>query len=73
MIPLRHLSLPFFIGHSRCCTPVLGNPAPSAPEKDAEGWVPLFNGKDFTGWKIPNPPSGAFQGGEGDEERAMGR
>jgi hypothetical protein len=26
-----------------------------------EGWVQLFNGKDFTGWKIPNPPSGNFK------------
>lgn len=29
--------------------------------KDTEGWIPLFNGKDFTGWKIPNPPSNSFQ------------
>ena len=27
-----------------------------------EGWISLFNGKDFTGWKIPNPPSGQFKG-----------
>src|SRR4051812_40863616 len=25
-------------------------------------WVQLFNGKDFTGWNIPNPPSGQFKG-----------
>jgi hypothetical protein len=25
-------------------------------------WIPLFNGRDLTGWKIPNPPSGQFQG-----------
>jgi hypothetical protein len=30
--------------------------------KAEEGWVPLFNGKDFTGWKIPDPPSGNFKG-----------
>jgi hypothetical protein len=35
-------------------------PAP-ADDKD-EGWIQLFNGKDFTGWKIPNPPSGQFKG-----------
>jgi hypothetical protein len=30
------------------------SPASRADEKD--GWVPLFNGKDLTGWKIhPNP------------------
>jgi hypothetical protein len=28
----------------------------------ADGWVPLFNGKDLTGWKVPNPPSGQFTG-----------
>lgn len=32
----------------------------SAEDKD-EGWIPLFNGKDFTGWKVPNPPSGEFK------------
>lgn len=26
-----------------------------------EGWTPLFNGKDLTGWKIPNPPSDDFR------------
>jgi hypothetical protein len=35
----------------------------AAEEKKADdGWVQLFNGKDFTGWKVPNPPSGAFKG-----------
>ena len=29
--------------------------------KPEEGWVPLFNGKDFTGWKMVNPPSGEFK------------
>ena len=24
--------------------------------------MPLFNGKDLTGWKIPNPPGGQFKG-----------
>src|SRR5437667_4855162 len=40
---------------------IAGSPAPAEDEK-AEGWIPLFNGKDFTGWKIPNPPSGTFKG-----------
>jgi hypothetical protein len=31
-------------------------------KSDDEGWIALFNGKDFTGWKIPNPPSGQFKG-----------
>lgn len=38
----------------------LGAPAPVA-SADADGWVPLFNGKDLSGWKIPNPPSGQFK------------
>jgi hypothetical protein len=33
----------------------------AADDKD-EGWIPLFNGKDLTGWKIPDPPSGQFKG-----------
>ncbi|MFO0824245.1 MAG: DUF1080 domain-containing protein [Gemmataceae bacterium] len=31
-------------------------------KKTEEGWVQLFNGKDLTGWKIPDPPSGQFKG-----------
>lgn len=34
----------------------------TAEDKKADGeWIPLFNGKDLTGWKIPNPPSGSFK------------
>ena len=29
--------------------------------KAEEGWVPLFNGKDLTGWKMVDPPSGEFK------------
>ena len=36
-------------------------PSPAADDKKDDGWVPLFNGKDFTGWKIPEPPSGDFK------------
>jgi len=37
-------------------------PAGQAEEPKAEeGWVPLFNGKDFTGWKMVDPPSGEFK------------
>ena len=42
---------------------VAPTPRLAAEDKKAdEGWVPLFNGKDLTGWKIPNPPSGQFKG-----------
>ncbi|MBN9121316.1 MAG: DUF1080 domain-containing protein [Planctomycetes bacterium] len=33
----------------------------SAEDKKDEGWIPLFNGKDLTGWKMFNPPSGEFK------------
>jgi len=37
-------------------------PAPAADDKKSDGeWVSLFNGKDLTGWKLPNPPSGSFK------------
>jgi hypothetical protein len=39
----------------------LGIQASHAEDKKNDDWVPLFNGKDFTGWKIPNPPSGEFK------------
>ena len=29
--------------------------------KAEDGWIPLFNGKDLTGWKMFNPPSGDFK------------
>jgi hypothetical protein len=42
---------------------VLSGPRPLSAEdtKDEAGWISLFNGKDLTGWKIPNPPSGQFK------------
>jgi hypothetical protein len=36
-------------------------PITRADDKKDEGWIQLFNGKDFTGWKIPNPPSDNFK------------
>jgi hypothetical protein len=42
---------------------VLSAPQPLCAEdkKAEEGWIQLFNGKDLTGWKIPDPPSGEFK------------
>lgn len=37
------------------------SPIPASAEGSDEGWVPLFNGKDLSGWKIPEPPSGQFK------------
>ncbi len=34
----------------------------AADDKKDEGWIALFNGKDLTGWKIPDPPTGEFKG-----------
>jgi hypothetical protein len=36
-------------------------PLTAEDKKDEEGWIQLFNGKDLTGWKIPNPPGGNFK------------
>src|SRR5262245_17687348 len=33
--------------------------APPAAE-DKDGWTPLFNGKDLTGWKLPEKLGGNF-------------
>jgi hypothetical protein len=35
-------------------------PQSRSDDKD-EGWIQLFNGKDLTGWKMFNPPSGNFK------------
>ena len=35
--------------------------AAAAEPKPEEGWIALFNGKDFTGWKMVDPPSGEFK------------
>ena|ERR1700722_14481226 len=39
----------------------VGSLSPSQADDKDEGWIQLFNGKDLTGWKIPNPPSGNFK------------
>ena len=35
--------------------------ADDEPANDDKQWIQLFNGKDFSGWKIPKPPSGQFK------------
>jgi hypothetical protein len=48
--------------------------APDAAAGNAdEGWIALFNGKDFTGWKIPDPPSGNFKKGVKEVKNAEGK
>jgi hypothetical protein len=43
------------------CLASAPQPLPADDKKADEGWIPLFNGKDFTGWKMKNPPSGEFK------------
>jgi len=45
----------FFISLIIMCASI---PAVSHDARDAEGFVPLFNGKDLTGWKIWGDPAG---------------
>jgi hypothetical protein len=52
---LVRLLIPAFAG---CLIAAI--PAPADDKKSDDGWVSLFNGKDLTGWKIPDPPSGQF-------------
>jgi hypothetical protein len=35
--------------------------AADVKKEDKDGWVQLFNGKDLTGWKMVDPPSGEFK------------
>jgi hypothetical protein len=44
----------------------------AAKVQPQENWVQLFNGKDLSGWKIPNPPSGNFTGVE-EKKNAEGK
>jgi len=51
-------------------------PAFAQDKKDAkkdDGWVQLFNGKDLTGWKIPDPPSGEFKKGVIEKKNTDGK
>jgi hypothetical protein len=59
MIPLRRSILAILLAPLVCIGFAPG--ARSDDKKAEEGWVQLFNGKDFTGWKIPDPPSGTFK------------
>ncbi len=49
-------------------------PVPASPaDDDKDGWVQLFNGKDFTGWKIPDPPGDSFKKGVKEKKNADGK
>lgn len=59
MAVARVLGLALLVG--AILSPVgVGKSSPAGKSDDA-GWVQLFNGKDLTGWKMVNPPSGQFK------------
>jgi hypothetical protein len=49
---VRHLVLGLTLGLFMAFT--------ASAERDEEGFTPLFNGKDFTGWRIPGGPEGPW-------------
>jgi hypothetical protein len=61
MTRTRHATGAMMAAGLACATALACPPAPTAGQED--GWIQLFNGKDFTGWKIPDPPSGQFKKG----------
>jgi hypothetical protein len=62
--PSRRLSMRFLLSLAAlsCATAAFA----------ADEWVQLFNGKDFTGWKIPKPPSNGFEA-VGETKNAEGK
>lgn len=54
---------------------LLAASAPAEDKKEAkdDGWIQLFNGKDLTGWKMVDPPSGQFQKGVKEVKNADGK
>jgi hypothetical protein len=51
-----------FLAFAAVATALAALTPAAADDKKAgdDGWVQLFNGKDLTGWKVPDPPSGQF-------------
>lgn len=61
MVPLPQVSR-VFLAAALVLSAGIVSSTQAEEKKTEEGWVQLFNGKDLTGWKIPNPPSGQFKG-----------
>src|SRR5262245_44141232 len=71
MIPSRHI--PTAICAVALMLTASMTPAVRAQDTKDEGWVQLVNGKDFTGWKIPDPPSGGFKKGVKEVKNDAGK
>jgi hypothetical protein len=57
-----YLKRPAFALFGAILAASLSAPPSAAEDTKDKNWIALFNGKDLTGWKIPNPPSGQFTG-----------
>jgi hypothetical protein len=71
MVPSRHI--PMVICAVALILAAGTTPAGRAQGAKDDGWVPLFNGKDLTGWKIPDPPSGQFKKGVKEVKNDAGK
>jgi hypothetical protein len=61
MVPFPHVARTFLVA----AIAIVAGFAPGSraeEKKSEEGWIQLFNGKDLTGWKMYDPPSGQFKG-----------
>jgi hypothetical protein len=47
------------------CVIAIGAPSAALAEPPGRGWVPLLNGKDLTGWKVPEGDNGHWKVVEG--------
>jgi len=55
------MRLSSFIATTVLMAIAVASPTTRAADPKDDGWIQLFNGKDFTGWKVPNPPGGQFK------------
>jgi len=54
---MKHLFLGLFVGSLMAC----GSAASTAPAQAEPGFTVLFNGKDFTNWKVPEGDNGHWK------------
>jgi hypothetical protein len=73
MVPFTHLRVAILLIGVAATVGLSPAPRLAAAANEDEGWIPLFNGKDFTGWKIPDPPSGTFTKGVKEVKNDAGK